>query len=327
MQLTPQPRRRVSVANGRLGSLARAREAAERNYRAHPNVVGVGAGRKYRKGKRTDEVCCIQFFVTRKFRNREAIGRSLPRFVYGRRGDGSVDRTVRFPTDVIAVGRVEPACSAGSPLDSETGQFGSITLLFRNRLTSPAGRLLMLTCAHVVGDLSSATPSDPEVESTCCRDLEPLGEAILSSVRSGRNVDYDIALIRISEDAELRCQLGFLTTTGGVGLRGFLPAREIDPELQVECDFPISGARPARVDGFAGTVLMTIGGRDCCVQNAFLLRANVRRGDSGGLVFRGDRAVGILIGRSASGWGWFHALEEAVDHLRAADPHLGFRVF
>jgi hypothetical protein len=289
--------------------------------------VGVGAGRKFRKKDPTDEIHCIQFFVTRKLRNPEAIGRSLPVFVYGRKRDGSVDRRIRFPTDVIAVGRVEPACSAGSELDSETGRFGAITLLFRNRTTSRAGRALMITCGHVVGDLSKATPPDPEVESTCCRDVEPLGEAILSSVRHGHMVEYDVALIRISDAARERCQLDYLKTTEGVVLRGFLPASDIDPHMEVECDFPVSGTRPAQVDGFAGTILMTIGGRECSVRNAFLIRAKVRKGDSGGLVYRDDRAVGILFGRSTGGWGWFHALEDTVAHLRASDPGLAVRVF
>jgi hypothetical protein len=320
----PQRRRRV---DRRLASLRRARDAAERNYRWYPHVLGVGAGRKFRKKNPTDEIHCIQFFVTRKLRNPEAIGRFLPAFVYGRKQDGSVDRRIRFPTDVIAVGRVEPACSAGSELDSETGAFGAITLVFRNRMASGAGRALMVTCAHVIGDLSEATPPDPEVESTCCRGVEPLGKAILSAVRHGHRVEYDVALIRISDAAQEHCQLDYLKTTEGVVLRAFLPADDIDPHMKVECDFPVSGTRPAQVDGFAGTVLMTIGGRECAVRNAFLIRANVRKGDSGGLVYRDDRAVGILFGRSTAGWGWFHALEETVAHLRASDPGLAFRVF
>lgn len=322
-----RPQRRRLEVDRRVAALGRARDAAERNYRWYPQVLGVGAGRKFRGKEPTDEIHCIQFFVTRKLRNPEAIGRSLPAFVYGRKHDGSIDRSIRFPTDVIAVGRVEPACSAGSELDSETGRFGAITLVFRNRMAGGAGRALMITCAHVVGDLEETTPPDPDVESTCCRDVEPLGEAILSSVRHGHRVEYDVALIRIADAAVERCQLDYSRTTSGVALRGFLPASDIDPHMEVECDFPVSGVRPAQVDGFAGTVLMTIGGRECAVRNAFLIRANVRKGDSGGLVYRDDRAVGILFGRSTGGWGWFHALEDGVAHLRASEPALAFRVF
>jgi len=121
--------------------------------------------------------------------------------------------------------------------------------------------------------------------------------------------------------------MDYLKTTEGVVLRGFLPASEIHPDMEVECDFPVSGSRPAQVDGFAGTVVMTIGGRESAVRNAFLIRANVRKGDSGGLVYRGGRAVGILFGRSTGGWGWFHALEDTVAHLRASDSGLAVRVF
>jgi len=322
-----RPQRRRRGADRRLASLRRARDAAEWNYRSYPHVLGVGAGRKFRKGIPTDEIHCIQFFVVRKMRKPEAIGRALPRFVYGRKPDGSVDRRIRFPTDVIAVGRVEPACSAGSELDSETGRYGAITLLFRNRAASGKGRALVITCAHVVGDLSEPTPPEPEVESPCCRDVAPLGEAILSSVREGRNVEYDVALIRVSDAAQRRCRLDFLKTTGGQALRGFMAAAAIHPDLEVDCDLPVSGRRPAQVDGFAGTVRMTIGGRECNVRNAFLIRTDVRRGDSGGLVYRDDRAVGILFGRSTRGWGWFHALEDTVGHLQAIQPGLSFRVF
>jgi hypothetical protein len=309
-------------------ALEAAREAAERNYRTHPNVLGVGVGRKFRRHAPTSEAGCIQFFVARKLRRGRSIGRSLPRFIYGRRPDGSVDRHVRLPTDVIHVGRIEPACSAGSQLDSETGRFGSIALLFRNGSSGgSAGCLLLLTCAHVVGDATQPTPGAPAVECGCCRGVRPFGHAILSSVQDRGALEYDVALVRIADGADLRCTLGWRATSAGTVLRGFLPRAEIHAELDVECDFAISGARPARVDGTAGTVLMPIGGRDCWVRNAFLVRTDVRRGDSGGLLYSGDRAVGILFGRSPQGWGWFHPLEDAVAHLQSVDAALEFRVF
>jgi hypothetical protein len=310
----------------KVAALLRARDAAERNYGRHPHVLGVSAGRKFRRGRATQETHCIQFFVTRKVREPQAIRRRLPRFVYGRRADGSPLRSLRIPTDVIAVGRIEPACSAGSPV-SGLGEAGGMTLLFRNRNESSPGAFLALTCAHVVGDLSASRPLDPYVSSACCPQVNPFGEVVAGTLREAALVRYDIAAIRLSERAQADCPLQDRRTRLGTRLNGFYPPHEIRPGTFVSCDFPISNVPSASVESFPGSVRMRVGSRLCTIQNAFLLRAPVRKGDSGGLLFQGDRAVGILFGRSPRGWGWFHALRDAVEHLNATNPHIPFEIF
>ena len=86
----------------------RARDLANENYRYFPNVCGVGFGSKFTDGARLENVRSIQFFVTGKIAPEE-LTRPLPRFVYARRADGTLDRDRKYPTDVIDIGTLNCA--------------------------------------------------------------------------------------------------------------------------------------------------------------------------------------------------------------------------
>jgi hypothetical protein len=233
---------------------------------------------------------------------------------------------MRIPTRVHLVGPIRPACSAGSQL-SRTGETGALTLLFRNRLDPAAGQYLGFTCAHVVGDLLRSRPVSPWVWSSCCPAVVPLGETAVTTSLRGHELDYDIALIRLNERAPRGCQLRDRTTRHGVPLKSFLRSEDIRIGTQLRCDFPASNVAAATVSLPRGTVFMDVGGRRCAVKNAFTLRARVLPGDSGGLLYTGDRAAGILFGRSPDGLGWFHALGDAVRHLASLGATPAFEVF
>jgi hypothetical protein len=110
-------------------------EACRRNYGHYPNVIGIGAGIKYRKRKPTGSKLCIHFYVRKKIKR---VGRRkrLSRFVYARLDDGIIEYSRKLPTDVIELRQLRFACKSGSEIDV-IGESGAITLVFKNL---PVGR-------------------------------------------------------------------------------------------------------------------------------------------------------------------------------------------
>jgi hypothetical protein len=51
------------------------------------------------------------------------------------------------------------------------------------------------------------------------------------------------------------------------------------------------------------------------VGNLFACTGIAEKGDSGGIVFAGTKAAGIVVARSKNGWVLLHRLEDAVRHL------------
>ena len=299
--------------------MERVRAAAHRRWRRHPNVVGVAIGTKYERDRASALHHSVQFFVVRKWKEgkdgrarRRRAGR-LPRFVHGRFADGRVDRRRRYPTDVIEVGRVRFACESGVKLRMP-GEEGTITLLFRNHASEASGRTYLVSCAHVLGD-----PIDPttggSLRSPCCPGAV-LAKHVIHAGPTRRRIEFDIGLAEVSAACAGRVR----TAVAGQPLRGFFPRHAIQPTLPVECSLPVSQVPTAVVASYAGTVRVRLDGRPYDVGNAFLMRAAVQPGDSGGLVHRGDRALGIVFGRSSLGWAWFHSLDAAFEFLQGLSP-------
>jgi hypothetical protein len=63
------------------------------------------------------------------------------------------------------------------------------------------------------------------------------------------------------------------------------------------------------------------------VPHLFTLASPAQPGDSGGIVHRGEQAVGIVVARSPSGFCWFQPLEAAVRHLASLEPAGPLRCF
>jgi hypothetical protein len=275
-------------------------------------VLDVGVGPKYRGGRRSGDGLCVQFCVRRKLRRPGA--RRLPRFVFARRRDGALDRGRRVATDVVALGRPRFACAAGARLEA-AGELGTLTLLFRNR---PDGRFYAVTCAHVAGSLEGSPPADPRLASACCR-ARVFATTVASSVAERGVVDWDIALARLEPGCTPQPERRVEGSRRRLGrLR---PASAIRPGSFVECAAARSGRFPAVVASDARSLRVRLDGIPYRVRNLFLIEARLLPGDSGGLVFDADEAVGTLVavaGEDAPGrpgFGLFQPLEGALGHL------------
>ncbi len=311
----------------REAQLISAANAAAQRYGHHPNVLGISAGTKYRK-KTPLEQFCVQFFVKKKRRRPKS--RPLPKFVYGVK-DGQIDRSVKIPTDVIEVRKVHLAGGAGSRLIA-FGSEGSITLFFRNRTESSESAYYVLTCSHVVGDLTCSPPVNHEIDCPDCCKVSPFGLVIKNTTSQGEYLEYDIALAKVTPKtiealgpSALR-PLDGKVDGGNVVLKSFMEANEIRPPLQVECQL-LHGWRTGTIRSFAGTFLTELRGRKLRVRNLFLLDVGVVPGDSGGIVYSEDRAVGLVVAHSPEGWTWFHPFQGAVDYLASLDPRLELQCF
>ena len=272
----------------------------------------MGVGLKFRSGRLVDEGACVQFCVRRKLQRPGA--HRLPRFVYARRRDGKVERSRRIPTDVVVVRSPRFACGAGTRLEAP-GELGTLTLLFRNR---PDGGYYLLTCAHVAGSLERSPPPDPRLESECCR-AAPFAITVANSVAERGAVDFDLAIARL----ERGCTPRPVRRVEGsrTRLRRLRPAAAIFPGARVECATARSGGFSALVASDARALRVRLDGSAYLVRNLFLIQARLLPGDSGGLVFEGDEAIGILVALAGDdapghvGWGLFQPLEGSIQHL------------
>jgi hypothetical protein len=305
-------------------ALLRARDAAERNYSKHHNVLGISAGTKFKKQTPTDNHLSIQFYVRRK-RRPDRIALRLPRFVFGRLKNGKVDRRVKFETDIIEVGDIAMACGSGSKVKA-LGETGAITLLFRNKAAGDDGNFYLVTCAHVVGDLERSPPVDPDLESPCREGGALSATTIANSTSDHGEVIYDIALARLSPDVSPKPP-DLAVADEALTLKGFFPEERIEPSLDVKCALPASRVRSGTVRSFAATFEVILDGRPYKVKNVYAMDAPVEPGDSGGLIYRDNLALGIVFARSTrDGWAWFQPIAGAFQFLQRLSAAQGLTV-
>jgi hypothetical protein len=262
-------------------------------YLKHPDVLGVGWGTKFVGGRPTNSHA-VHFYVGKKRQNPR---RSLPKFVLHRKSNGKADRSRRIPTDVIELGKISFACGAGSRVDNTLGNIGTISLFFQNKAAS--GGTFLVTCAHVA-------KGSTELSCDCCPQLIPASSIVYMSTPVAGRLEYDIAIANVRHE----CSQSDLMIEGSSGpkLTGFLSRADITPGLNVDCALPVSLVSNANVyGGIAGTVQVG----DLLVNNAFLLAASVMPGDSGGLLYSGGLAVGIVFALAEKGWSFFHPIEDA----------------
>jgi hypothetical protein len=285
-------------------------EACRRNYSHYPNVISIGAGIKYKKHKPIGGKGCVHFYVRKKIKRFDRHKR-LPRFVYARLDDGTIEYSRKLLTDVIELKRLRFACKSGSEIDV-IGESGAITLVFKNRAAEQSG-YFMLTCAHVAGDVLHSPPVDPAIRSSCCKKGSILANTVVNSTQHGGVVDYDIALARIT--SECSPQPEHQVVDSSVILKRFMSSTDIRPGLSLSCAFPKSNIVSATVSSFRVSLPLRLDGREYRVNNLYLINQSPRPGDSGGLLYEGADAVGILVGMS-DGWGLFQPLEDAFEYLR-----------
>jgi hypothetical protein len=108
-----------------------------------------------------------------------------------------------------------------------------------------------------------------------------------------------------------------------VRLHRLRPAAEVFPGTAVECATARSGVFPAVVASDARSLRVRLDARPYLVRNLYLIQARLFPGDSGGLVFDGDEAIGTLVATAGDdapgrvGWGLFQPLEGALEDLTA----------
>jgi len=323
----PSPRDIDKVTEAALRAAA---GAAARRYGSHSNVLAVSAGIKHRAKRQQDELC-VQFFVKRK--QRRPTTRKLPRFVYGVRRR-RIDRSIKFLTDVIEVGYIKAGCGAGARTRG-LGEIGTTTLLFRNKIPSSEISYFILSCAHVIGDLTTSPPVNRPVTSPTCTAVRPFAVVLKNGTADQGVVEYDLAVARVTEDAVRamgRAQLDAVDCRvfkRGVVLNAFAPAQTIRPGLPVECVGAESGHGAGTVQSYASTFPVRYADvGECDVRNLFALNVPVVEGDSGSIVYAGTQAVGVIVAHARdSGWAWFHALEAGLKHLGRLKPQLPIQCF
>ncbi len=316
----PKNRRLPAPEIGRYGELFRAKQAALRLYRNYPNVVGISTGTKYVEKTATGDHASIHFYVRKKEFPKNDSKNVLPRFVYGRFKNGRVNRKLRFTTDVIEVGRVRMVCGAGSPIASSIGltrQNGTMTFVFKNKLGS-ANNYYVVSCAHVIGNIDGQSDIPVIVESECRRGTTPFAETIFSSAQQDQQVEYDIAIAQIDSACLPMRDLEIVETK--VSIRSFMPKNKIVPSLPVSCALPVSNAKRGVVGSHAGSVTVEYRKGTYEVENAWMVKVDrrVREGDSGGIIYDGRTAIGVVFAASDSddGWAWFHPLIDAFEYVR-----------
>ena len=187
--------------------------------------------------------------------------------------------------------------------------------------------------AHVAGDLTESPPPERWLTSPAHPKVPRFAEVVKCGTRHGNIVEYDVALAELTAGAVAAIGVSALDRMEGriaatsTRMEAFLPAAEIRPPLSVECHCAESKTRSGHVRSLPGTVLVRVSGREVWVRNACLMDVTVRAGDSGGLVYAGSSAVGIVFARSPRGAGWFHPLEPAVAFLEAVEPRFALRCF
>ncbi len=317
-----QKDRRLPASEGESeAALFRAKQAAHRLYRNYSNVIGMSTGTKFVKNAATENHASLQFYVWKKGLPKNRKGKALPRFVYGRFKNGKVNRKLRFTTDVIEVGRIRTVCGAGSPISSSIGltrRDGTMTLVFRNKAKSDRNTYV-LSCAHVIGNPNGQTELPVTIQSEYAPGITAFAAIVFSPVAAHKRIEYDIAIARINSAC---LPLPDLKITGmNESIRCFMPKGRIVPSLPVSCVLPASNAETGVVCSYGGWVRIQYGkGTYYEVENAWMVKVDgrVREGDSGGLIYDGKAAVGILFAASKSGggWAWFHPLVEAFEYIR-----------
>jgi hypothetical protein len=313
-------RRAPVLKVGHHEELIRAKLAAVRLYKNYPNVVGISTGTKYVKSTATDNHASIQFYVREKGIPKNRKGRALPRFVYGRFKNGRIKRKLKFTTDVIEVGRVRMVYGSGSPISSVIGltrQDGTITFAFQNKAKTDKN-YYVVSCAHVIGDIDGQSDIPVIIESESFPGIKPFATITFSSVQDHNLIEYDIAIAQVNSACLPLPDLNIVGTN--VSIRSFMPKDRIIPSLPISCMLPVSNAKIGVVGSHGGFVKIEYGKRTYRVENAWMVKVDsrVREGDSGGLIYDGSVAVGIVFAASKSegGWAWFHPLIDAFEYVR-----------
>lgn len=284
-------------------------DAAAKNYRNYPGVCGVSYGAKYSDGVLQEGVEAVQFFVTEKT-DLNDLPRKLPKYVFRRSEDGELNRDSQIPTDVIELKNLQLCCQAGDGVGNEFGAEGSVALFFENQ--ADGGRAMLATCSHVASDLLSAGQTfEVSGGGNGCFFL---ASTAAFTVVEGDFLEFDIAVADITQIDELAPN----EVRGDDGpLIGFAdPASFIQGDV-FACRSDRQGAHEIVLQSAATTFrdVEADGIGLITVANLYACQGIVERGDSGGIVYVGDLAVGFIVAKADDGWVFIHALVDAFAFL------------
>lgn len=290
--------------------------AALRNYRSYPNCRGVSIGGKFSDGQRVSDVVAIQFFVSQKV-DPSALKKALPRFVYARQTDGSIDRSKTIATDVIELKNLSLCCGAGDELAKSPFR-GSIALLSENE--ADPGTFGLITCSHVVGDLNASPANHLEFrggpsDGSCFL----FGFTVASSVRAHSALEYDVAWVEIDRFLGT-APTGAVVSQTGQTLSGYASPEVLAFGTEMVAASLTSGVRNVTYESAKSEIsgLEDRHGSKVKVSNLFGFKGPVAAEDSGGIVYQDDKAVGMIVAKADDDWLFVHALEDAVNHIAAS---------
>lgn len=124
----------------------------------HPDVVGVTAGYRLRKGRKTREECLTVFVLKKKPKSRVSKKRRIPHYLCGRNRDGTVNRMARVYTDIVQIGKARPLQSklAGGGRIFVQGNSGTTTFTFE--ALSSSTQTFLLSNRHVLAPKKNPNP-------------------------------------------------------------------------------------------------------------------------------------------------------------------------
>ncbi len=298
-------------------------DGVQGNYRYFANVCGVAYGTKFSDGAPLIDTPSVQFFVSEK-RPEQELAKSLPKFVYGRSQTGVIDRAVRIPTDVIELRNLEMCCFAGNEVARVGGSTGSVALMFENKTADR--KQFVVTCAHVAGDLEHVS-SDAEI-----RGGQPIpggclfrAHVVASTLANNGQLEYDVAIGEVFSASEF-FDLGLANSS--VTLTQFGTDSDQERDSTLEFRSSVSADRTADITSSTTSIrrIQTPEGNHVTVHNLIACKGKAVRGDSGGIAFVEDRAVGMLVARADDDWVFIHPLRDALEHL-AAEHDLSIECF
>lgn len=292
---------------GLQGVIAQAR----RKFLAADNILAIGRGRK-RAGGETLAVPALIFYVRKKGPNRHDVGVRIPRKLYDRDSSGSVDRSRWFRTDVREVGAVE-LVSSGRQCSSRFRK-GTASLVFDAR-SGGARDVYALTCAHVIGDVHLATPGFERVKLGLPGSGFVRGSRLHQISRRGDGLEFDIAIAKLDD----RAPVVPLRTVprDGTSFAGFMKT-PLPHSWRVKIlGYKTGRVQNGRIVGPLHTPLpIDFEGGSLAVRNLYVIEGfTPKPGDSGGIVYARDRAIGLVVARFSRGGCVFHSLYSATRRL------------
>jgi hypothetical protein len=208
------------------------------------------------------------------------------------------------------MGALELCCASGDRFD-RVGADGCVTLIFRNK--APDGRLLAITCSHVAVDLfSNSLPVSLVGGSENCQFQATV---VTNTTLQGDMLEFDIAVAEVSSHDSGLAELA--VADGQTILDGFVDRAVLTTRSSLRCISPVSGEQTITNESSETVVHGILAGRgtEISIGNLIACRGEATQGDSGGIVFVGTKAFGIVVARGTNGWVLIHPLEAAVAHL------------